>query len=119
MVKIKNYAFSLMIAFLISAFLLSLSAVIFAYTNINDRYLQTFVFGSIMLSVLIASTILAKKVKEKGLLLGSIFGFIYVLVIFLITAIAYTGFVFTNTLLIYLGISGLSGVIGGIIGVNI
>lgn len=119
MVKIKNYAFSLMIAFLISTLLLSLSAAIFAYTNINDRYLQTFVFGSVMLSVIVASTILAKRIKEKGLLLGAIFGIIYVLIIFCITSIAYTGFVFTNTLLIYLGISVLSGVIGGIIGVNI
>lgn len=119
MLKLKNYTFCLIIAFLVSVILLSLSAVIFAYTNINDRYLQTFVFGSIMISVLISSTVLAKKVKEKGLLLGAIFGFLYVLLIFLITSIAYTGFVFTNTLLIYLAISILSGIVGGIIGVNI
>ena len=119
MVKVKNYLFSLLITFLVSAVLLCLSAVIFAYTNINDRYLQTFVFGVIVISVLIGSTILSKKIKEKGLLLGGTFGAIYVLLIFLITSIAYTGFAFTNTLLIYLGISVLSGIVGGIIGVNI
>ncbi len=119
MVKIKNYTLSLLIAFFVSALLLSLSAVIFAYTNINDRYLQTFVFGSIMISVLIASIILSKKIKEKGLIYGAILGLCYVLIIFFVTSIAYTGFVFSNTLLIYLGISILSGIVGGIIGVNI
>ena len=108
MVKIKNYSFSLLIAFLIAAILLCLSAVIFAYTNINDRYLQTFVFGSVMISTLIGATILAKKIKEKGLLMGGIFGIIYVGLIFLISSIAYTGFAFTNTLLIYLAISCIS-----------
>ena len=108
MVKIKNYSFSLLIAFLIAAILLCLSAVIFAYTNINDRYLQTFVFGSVMISALIGATILAKKIKEKGLLMGGIFGIIYVGLIFLISSIAYTGFAFTNTLLIYLAISCIS-----------
>ncbi len=119
MVKIKNYMFSLLITFLISIVLLGLSATIFAYTNINDNYLQTFVFGIIMISVLVGATILAKKVKEKGLLIGGIFGFVYVLIIFAITSIAYTSFVFSNTLLLYLAISVVAGVIGGIIGVNI
>ncbi len=105
MVKIKNYVFSLTIAFLIAAILLCLCAIIFAYTNINDRYLQTFVFGCVIISTLVGATILAKKIKEKGLLMGGIFGVIYVFCIFLITSIAYTGFVFTNTLLIYLVIS--------------
>ncbi len=66
--KVKKYIFSLMISFLITALLLCLSATIFAYTNINDNYLQTFVFGVIMISVLVSSTVLAKKIKEKGIL---------------------------------------------------
>ena len=119
MTKIKNYMFSLLITFSISIVLLGLSAVIFAYTNINDNYLQTFVFGIVMISVLVGSTILAKKIKEKGLLIGGIFGFVYVLLIFFITSIAYTGFALTNTLFLYLAISIIAGVIGGIIGVNI
>lgn len=118
MEKIKNYAFSLLVTFLIAIVLLCLSSAIFAYTNISDRYLQTFIFGIVMISVLIGSATLAKKVKEKGLLLGGIFGLVFVLIIFLITSIAY-GFTFSNTLLIYLAVSILSGVIGGIIGVNI
>lgn len=119
MVNIKNYAISLLISFVITLTLISLVSAIFAYTNINDKHLQTFVFGIILLSVFMGSTLLARKIKQKGLIFGGIFGIIYCLVIYMASSIAYTGLFFSNTLLLYLVISFLSGVIGGIIGVNI
>ena len=119
MVNIKNYAISLLISFLITIIGISLSSVIFAYTSINDRHLQTFVFGIILFSVLVGAMILSRKIKQKGLIFGGIFGIIYCLIIYLSSAIAYTGFFVSNTLLIYLLISFLAGVVGGIIGVNI
>lgn len=119
MVNIKNYAISLLISFLITIVGISLSSCIFAYTNIDDKHLQTFVFGIILFSVLVGSMVLLKKIKQRGLIFGGIFGLIYCLIIYLSSAIAYTGFFISNTLLIYLLISFLAGVVGGIIGVNI
>ncbi len=119
MEKLKNYTISLALSFLVAVVLLSLTACIFAYTSINDRYLQTFVFACVMLSVLVGSTMLSKKIKEKGLLMGAIFGILYVLIVYLFTSLAYTGFFISNTLGIYLAVAVLSGVIGGVIGVNI
>ena len=117
--NVKSYIFSLFISFFVAAILLCLSAVIFAYTNINDRHLQTFVFGTVMLSVLIGATILARRIKKKGLLFGALFGLIFILLVYMITCMAYTGFFVSNTLLIYMAICILSGIVGGIIGVNI
>lgn len=119
MVNIKNYSISLIISFLITIIGISLSSCIFAYTNIDDRHLQSFVFGIILFSVLVGATILSRKIKQKGLIFGGIFGIIYCLILYISSAIAYTGFFISNTLLIYLLISFFSGVIGGIIGVNI
>ena len=119
MEKLKYYTLSLAISFVIAAILLSLTACIFAYTNINDRYLQTFVFASIVISVLVGSTLLSRNIKQKGLFLGAIFGVIYVLIVYLFTSLAYTGFFISNTLAIYLGVALLAGLIGGVIGVNI
>ena len=90
--NVKSYIFSLFISFFVAAILLCLSAVIFAYTNINDRHLQTFVFGTVMLSVLIGATILARRIKKKGLLFGALFGLIFILLVYMITCMAYTGF---------------------------
>lgn len=119
MVNIKNYSISLLISFLITIVGICLSSCIFAYTSINDRHLQTFVFGIILFSVLVGAMILSKKIKQKGLIFGGIFGIIYCLIIYISSAIAYTGFFISNTLLMYLLISFLAGVVGGIIGVNI
>lgn len=119
MEKVKGYSISLVISFVIVAVFLTISACIFAYTNINDRYLDSFVFGTVMFSVLIGSIILAKKIKEKGIIYGGLYGLLFCLIIYAITCIEYTGFFVSNTLFIYLGISFLSGVVGGIIGVNV
>ena len=85
--NVKSYIFSLFISFFVAAILLCLSAVIFAYTNINDRHLQTFVFGTVMLSVLIGATILARRIKKKGLLFGALFGLIFILLVYIIIVI--------------------------------
>ena len=119
MSKIKNIAFSLLVSFVVAIVFLSLSACIFAYTNINDRHLETFVFGVVMFSVLIGSTVLSKKIKEKGLMYGAMFGLIFCLIIYVFTCLSFTGFFVSNTLGVYLAISVLSGIIGGVIGVNI
>lgn len=119
MVNVKNYSVCLMISFLVTVVGISVSSAIFAYTNINDRHLQTFVFGTILLAVLVGAMILSKKTKKKGLIFGGIFGIVYCLIIYLSSAIAYTGFFVSNTLLLYLLISFLAGIVGGIIGVNI
>lgn len=119
MEKIKRYSISLLISFCVAAIFLIISSVIFAYTSINDRYLNSFVLGSVMISVLIGSMILLKKLKEKGFLYGLIFGIIYFLIIYFTNVIAFSGFFISSALGIYLGICALSGIVGGIIGVNI
>ena len=119
MLKLKNYSISMLIAIIVTSIGLCVSACIFAYTNINDNHLQTFVFGIILLSVLISSTILSRNIKQKGMIHGGIFGILYCLLLYFSSAIAYTGLFMSNTLIIYLGISFVSGIIGGVIGVNI
>lgn len=119
MEKVKYFIINLFIAYIITIVVLCLSATIFAYTNIEDRHLQTFVFGTILLSNLIGSTLLSRKIKEKGLIYGGSFGIIYCLLLYVITSLAFNGFAFSNTLLIYLAICLVSGIIGGIIGVNL
>lgn len=119
MTKLKSYSMSIVISFIISIVFISLTAIIFAYTNINDRHLQSFVFGTLLVSVLVGSTILARRIKEKGILHGAIFGIIYCLLIYIIAVIESSSFFVSNTLGIYMAICAVAGIIGGIIGVNI
>lgn len=119
MVKVKNYGVSLILSFVIICILLCVTAGIFAYTSIQDRHLQLFVFGSILLSNLIGSLILGKKSKEKGILYGAFFGIMFCLILYIISVCAFNGFFVSNTLLIYLAICIISGMIGGVVGVNV
>lgn len=117
--KIKKLLINLLISFGIMAIFLCLTAVIFAYTNIDDRHLQTFVFGIVLLSNLFGSTLFLRKVKEKGLIYGGLFGMMYCFILYLVTSLMFNNFSLTNTLAIYFIICILSGIIGGVIGVNI
>lgn len=117
--KLKYYGMSLGISLLMSIIFLLITATIFTYTSINDRYLNMFVFAVVALSVLIGAMLLLRKVKEKGIFYGILFGLIYLLLIYFFTVIAYRGIFFTNTVGIYALICALSGLVGGIVGVNI
>lgn len=117
--NIKSYTKFLTIAYIIATILLCLASVIFAYTSINDNLLVYFVFGIIIISDLIGSMFVSRKIKRRGFITGLLFGIIYFLIIYLISMIFYTGFFFNEAALMYLITTGVAGIIGGVIGVNI
>ncbi len=119
MENIKQYTKFLLISYAIAIVLLCLSAVVFAYTNINDSLINIFVFVIIVITNLIGSVLLSSKIKKRGLLVGLLFGIIYFLIIYLLSAIFYTGFFINKAVGLYLLMSSVSGIVGGIIGVNI
>ena len=116
---VKEYSKFLILSFVIALVLLCLTGVIFAYTNINDNLINTFVFVIVVITNLIGSTLLTHKIKRRGLLLGMIFGIIYFLIIYLISVIFYTGFFVNKEVGLYLLFASISATVGGIIGVNI
>lgn len=119
MYGVKQYAKYLMLSYVVALVLLCLTAILFAYTNINDSLINTFVFVIVVITNLIGSTITSRKLKKRGLLTGLIFGLIYFLIIYLLSALLYTGFFVNNAVFMYLGLSAIGGIVGGIIGVNI
>lgn len=119
MEKVKQYTKYLLISYIIAIILLCVSSVIFAYTNINDSLINVFVFVIIIITNLIGSTLTSRKIKKRGLIVGMLFGIIYFLIIYLLSAIFYTGFFINKAVGLYLLISSISGIVGGVIGVNI
>ena len=116
---IKQYTKFLILSYTIAIVLLCLSSFIFAYTKINDSLINIFVFVIIVVTNLIGSTLLSRKIKKRGLLMGLLFGIIYFSIIYFLTAILYTGFFVNKAVGLYLLMSSVSGVVGGVIGVNI
>lgn len=70
-------------------------------------------------SVLVGAFLASKKIKEKGIVFGSILGLTYMLVLYLTSGILNGNFGVTLNVL-YMFIGGIiGGAIGGILGVNL
>jgi putative membrane protein (TIGR04086 family) len=68
---------------------------------------------------LIGSSISTLKIKKNGILNGSMVGLIYISAIYIISSIISTEFSLNINSIIMIASAILSGIIGGIIGVNI
>jgi len=115
----KNYLFGIIIFVVSLCVFLVIVSGIFAYTNINDGYIDSAIFFSMSVSSFIASFFISKKLKKRGMIHGVVINVICVLILFLIASDLNNSFKITNTLGVYLGICLLMGVVGGILGVNV
>ncbi len=117
MEKVKNYTFSILLGYILLFFMFLITSCIFAYTNIQDKFLNFGIYISLFLACFISSLILGKKMKKKAMVNGSIFGILIYALIFVCGGIL-SGFTFNITTLIYFAISIISSIIGCIIGVS-
>jgi putative membrane protein (TIGR04086 family) len=116
--KLKYFGINLVICCVMILLLLLVTSAIFAYTSINDKYLDIFVYSIVGISIFLTSVFLNRKIKSKGVIYGSIFGLLAIVTIYLIGAI-FLSFSISYTAVIYIAIGIISGLIGGIIGVNL
>lgn len=118
MKKIKYFTVFLGVGYLMLVILFLITAAIFAHTNINDEFIDLFVYGSVAISTFISSLLLNRKIKEKGIIYGMIFGILTMSIIYLLSFIFIKDVHITITTLTFLGISIICSSIGGILGVN-
>jgi len=116
--KLKYFGINLVICCVMILILLLVTSAIFAYTSINDKYLDIFVYSIVGISIFLTSVFLNRKIKSRGAMYGSVFGLLVIITIYLIGAI-FLSFSLSYTAGIYLAIGAIAGLIGGIIGVNL
>ena len=115
---LKKCGLSLLIGYIILFILFMITSIIFAYTNIQDKYLDIAIYICLGIAAFASSMILGIKIKKRGAVLGLILGILFYGLIFLISIIL-GGFNFSTYILIYFAISIFCSLIGSIIGVNI
>lgn len=109
----------LIFSFIITLISIFLFAVILTYTNISEKTIPVFITILTFSSILIGTIIGTRNIRKNGMLNGAIIGTGYVILLYLISSILNTGFIF-NIYTILMMITGIiSGIIGGIIGINI
>ena len=108
-----------MISIVISILLLTIYAVILTYTSTSENTIKPVVITITGISLLIGSFISSMKLKKQGMLNGGIVGFIYILSIYIISSIWLSNFSIDLESIIMIIVSIITGMIGGIIGINI
>ncbi len=94
-------------------------SIVLAYTNTSEKIIESGLVVISSFSILVGGIFTIKRLNEKGLVYGIIFGFIYMMSLYIISSIITSDFslCLKSIIMILLGI--LSGGIGGIIGINI
>ena len=112
---IKGSVFSI----LITLILLFIYAILLTSTNIPESTMSVIVITITGISILIGSSISSFKIKKRGIVNGGLVGLIYIITIYLISSIAFIGFSMNITSIVMLIVAIVTGMIGGIIGVNL
>ena len=108
-----------MLGYLITFILIVVYSIILAYTNVPEKTIPTCIFVISIVSVFIASSISAIKIKENGLKNGGLIGLAYILIIYILSSISSEGFALNSYAISTIIFNILLGMTGGIIGVNL
>ena len=106
------------IALITTFILLIIFAAILTFTNVQESTITPVIIVITGISLLIGSTIGNRKIQKNGLLNGALVGFIYILILYLISSILNGNFALNIASIIMIAVSILFGILGGIIAVN-
>lgn len=117
----KNYIYILRgvaISIISTVIFLFIFSILLTYTNISEKLINPFIIVITCISILIGSSIGNLKMKKNGLLNGAIIGGMYIVSIYLLSGIISQNFILTTQSIIVIITGIISGMMGGIIGVN-
>ena len=106
-------------AIITSMILLFIFALVLSYTKVSETSITPVVMIVVGISILLGSTISTRKIKKNGLFNGGLVGFIYITILYLASSLCLGGFSLSMYSFILLGIGIVTGMIGGVIGVNL
>lgn len=111
---IKGSIFAIIISFI----LLLIFAILLCYTSLPESTMLPVILVTTGISILIGSMISTRKIRKNGILNGGIVGLVYIITLYLISSLFLAGFSITFNSFIMLIVGIITGMIGGVIGVN-
>lgn len=114
-----NILKGILISFVITAILFLLFSVLLSFTSLSENTITPVIVVITGISILAGSSIACIKIKKRGLIIGGLIGFLYFSLLYLVSSILSNNYSVNLNSLIMLSISCFSGIIGGIVGVNI
>ena len=115
--KLKSLIISTVIGYLLSLILLFILSIVITYTNLNENLSIYLVRAVTYISVLVAGFYAAGKITDKGWLSGLVAGGCYSIILIIISSVLKKNQIgFDNILQLVICI--VTGIVGGIIGIN-
>ncbi len=107
------------ISIILSLILLTIYAALLSYTSISENTMVPVIITITGISILIGSSISSMHIKKQGMLNGALVGIIYMLTIYILSSIfLLSSFELTTNSIIMIAVGIGTGMIGGVIGVN-
>jgi putative membrane protein (TIGR04086 family) len=101
----------ILIAYGITLLLILIYSVILTYTNIQESTISPVILIITVISILIGSSIGSNKIKKNGLFNGGAIGFIYIMILYIISSFTKTGF----SLNMYAGLMIIFSILAGMV----
>lgn len=106
-------------AFLVTTILMGILALLICYTPLPEEAVTPSVYVLNYFSVFMAGLFSAARAKKRGFLTGGIAGGLYMLLVYLLGYILFGGITFTKTVLSTVFYCLVTGMAGGIVGINL
>ena len=107
------------LSIIISLILLLIFAILLCYTNLSENSIKPTILVITGVGILIGSMISAKKIRKNGLINGGMVGAVYIIILYMVSSLTITNFSITINSLTMLIVAIITGMIGGIIGINL
>lgn len=106
------------VAFVVSVLMMLVYAGVLAYTSVSEVSVDFVIIGITGISIMIGSILVNVKMNKNGLINGGIIGFIYILIMYLLSSILSSDYTLNKSSIIMIIVSIVLGMLGGIIGIN-
>ena len=106
------------ISIILSLILLTIYATLISYTSVSENTMVPVIITITGISILIGSSISSMHIKKQGMLNGALVGLIYMLTIYILSSIVLSSFELTLNSIIMILVGIGTGMVGGVIGVN-
>ena len=107
------------ISMLLTLILLTIYSALLSFTNISENTITPVVLVMTGISILIGSSMSSIHIKKQGMLNGGLVGLIYMLFIYSLSSIFLVGFEINLNCILMITTGVITGMLGGIIGVNL
>ena len=117
-INIINLISGTIISILLTIIFLIIYATLLSYTNISENTITPVIFIITGICILIGSSISSINLKNQGMINGGWVGLIYVIFLYVVSSIFIAGFQLTLNTIWMIIICIVTGMIGGVIGIN-